>query len=189
MDKSLDAETESRAAIQRLLAQHQSLTAELIALTRELDGVLHDLQGHVVPSAPFEVQSPPLDGLPKHPTQSPVEIQKEAELALRRGMDAMRESASARQRSRHFRTSRRGISLDGAGSPPAGGAVKEIQTLSKREQEVLHLMVKGKTSKQIAAELGISFKTAVTHRASIMGKLDVHEVASVVREAILRGLV
>jgi hypothetical protein len=36
---------------------------------------------------------------------------------------------------------------------------------------------------------GISFKTAVTHRASIMSKLDVHEIASVVREAIRRGLV
>jgi len=50
-------------------------------------------------------------------------------------------------------------------------------------------MVEGKSSKEIAASLGISFKTAVTHRASIMGKLDVHEVASVVREAIRRGLV
>jgi DNA-binding NarL/FixJ family response regulator len=50
-------------------------------------------------------------------------------------------------------------------------------------------MVAGRSSKQIAAELGISFKTAVTHRASIMGKLNVHEVASVVREAIRLGLV
>jgi DNA-binding NarL/FixJ family response regulator len=61
--------------------------------------------------------------------------------------------------------------------------------LSKRELQVLTLMVEGKTSKEIAAQLGISFKTAVTHRASIMNKLDVHETASVVREAIRRGLV
>jgi len=61
--------------------------------------------------------------------------------------------------------------------------------LSKRELQVLGLMVEGKTSKEIAAHLGISFKTAVTHRASIMNKLDVHETASAVREAIRRGLV
>jgi DNA-binding NarL/FixJ family response regulator len=59
----------------------------------------------------------------------------------------------------------------------------------RTSREVLTLMVKGLSSKEIAAALGISFKTAVTHRASIMGKLDVHEIASVVREAILRGLV
>jgi DNA-binding CsgD family transcriptional regulator len=61
--------------------------------------------------------------------------------------------------------------------------------LSRREFEVLRLMVDGMTSREAAAELGISFKTAVTHRASIMSKLDVHEIASVVREAIHRGLV
>jgi len=49
--------------------------------------------------------------------------------------------------------------------------------------------VEGKTSMEIAAQLGVSFKTAVTHRASIMSKMDVHETASVVREAIRRGLV
>jgi DNA-binding NarL/FixJ family response regulator len=54
---------------------------------------------------------------------------------------------------------------------------------------VLRLIVAGKSSKEIAADLGISFKTAVTHRASIMSKLDVHEIASVVRESIRRGLV
>jgi DNA-binding NarL/FixJ family response regulator len=61
--------------------------------------------------------------------------------------------------------------------------------LSRREQQVLTLIVAGKSSQEIAATLGISFKTAVTHRASIMSKLDVHEIASVVREAIRRRLV
>jgi FixJ family two-component response regulator len=51
------------------------------------------------------------------------------------------------------------------------------------------LIVAGRSSKQLAVELGISFKTAVTHRASIMSKMEVHEIASVVREAIRRGLV
>jgi DNA-binding NarL/FixJ family response regulator len=62
-------------------------------------------------------------------------------------------------------------------------------SLSKREMQVLRLIVEGKTSKEIGAELGVSFKTAVTHRASIMTKMGVSETASVVREAIRRGLV
>jgi len=61
--------------------------------------------------------------------------------------------------------------------------------LSKRELQVLALMVAGGSSKEIAAQLGISFKTAMTHRANIMTKLKVHETASAVREAIRRGLV
>jgi DNA-binding CsgD family transcriptional regulator len=61
--------------------------------------------------------------------------------------------------------------------------------LSKRELQVLELMVAGKTSREIAAELGVSFKTAVTHRANLMAKLKVHETASAVREALRRGLV
>lgn len=82
----------------------------------------------------------------------------------------------------------------GVGSPaapngPQPTVVPARNGLSKRERQVLALMVDGKTSKEIAAELGISFKTAVTHRASIMSKMDVHETASVVREAIRRGLV
>jgi DNA-binding NarL/FixJ family response regulator len=77
---------------------------------------------------------------------------------------------------------------DGVRAGHAGIAAPR-SSLSKRETEVLRLMVEGKTSREIAADLGISFKTAVTHRASIMSKMDVHETASVVREAIRRGLV
>lgn len=64
----------------------------------------------------------------------------------------------------------------------------EGRALSRREREVLALIVQGKTSRQIAATLGISFKTAVTHRSSIMDKMDVHHTASLVREAIRQGL-
>jgi DNA-binding NarL/FixJ family response regulator len=76
----------------------------------------------------------------------------------------------------------------GNGSQPAPGAGVQ-SLLSKRELEVLKLMVEGRTSREIGVALGISFKTAVTHRSSIMSKMDVHETASVVREAIRRGLV
>ncbi|MBZ5623998.1 MAG: LuxR C-terminal-related transcriptional regulator [Acidobacteriia bacterium] len=80
-------------------------------------------------------------------------------------------------------------SRNNQGNNPETVAAPTRNGLSKRELQVLALMVDGKTSKEIATALGISFKTAVTHRASIMCKLDVHETASVVREAIRRGLV
>jgi DNA-binding NarL/FixJ family response regulator len=61
--------------------------------------------------------------------------------------------------------------------------------LTPREREVLQLIAEGNSTKQVAAILGISPKTAESHRARIMKKLDVHEVAGLVRYAIRRGLV
>ena len=61
--------------------------------------------------------------------------------------------------------------------------------LSPREREVLQLVAEGKTTKEVAAALGISFKTAETHRAHIMTKLDIHETAGLVRYAIRSRLI
>lgn len=61
--------------------------------------------------------------------------------------------------------------------------------LSARERQVLQLVGEGKSTKRIAAHLGISVKTAESHRARLMKKLDMHETASVVRYAIRRGLI
>jgi DNA-binding NarL/FixJ family response regulator len=61
--------------------------------------------------------------------------------------------------------------------------------LSPRELEVLRRVVDGKSTRQIAAELGIAFKTAACHRSNLMAKLDVHETASLVRRAIELRLV
>src|SRR5574337_732899 len=61
--------------------------------------------------------------------------------------------------------------------------------LSSREREVLQLVAEGKTTKEIARLLGISTKTAETHRDHIMKKLDIHETASLVRYAIRRGVI
>ena len=61
--------------------------------------------------------------------------------------------------------------------------------LSPREREVLQLVAEGKTTKEVAAALGISFKTAETHRANIMAKLDIHETAGLVRYAIRNRLI
>jgi len=61
--------------------------------------------------------------------------------------------------------------------------------LTSREREVLQLVAEGKTTKEIASLLGVSVKTAESHRAHMMQKLDIHETASLVRYAIRRGLI
>jgi DNA-binding NarL/FixJ family response regulator len=63
------------------------------------------------------------------------------------------------------------------------------EPLSDRERQVLQLVAEGKTSKEVATVLGISVKTAESHRNHIMEKLDIHEVAGLVRYAIRRGLI
>ena len=61
--------------------------------------------------------------------------------------------------------------------------------LTPREREVLQLVAEGKTTKEIASTLGLSVKTADTHRSKIMRKLEIHDTAGLVRYAIRRGLV
>ena len=61
--------------------------------------------------------------------------------------------------------------------------------LSGRERQVLQLVGEGRSTKAIAVQLGISVKTAESHRARLMKKLDIHETASLVRYAIRRGLI
>ena len=61
--------------------------------------------------------------------------------------------------------------------------------LSPRERQVLQLVAEGKTTKEIAVVLGVSIKTADSHRARIMRKLDIHDTAGLVRFAIRRGLI
>jgi two-component system, NarL family, response regulator NreC len=61
--------------------------------------------------------------------------------------------------------------------------------LTDRERQVLQLIAEGKTTKEAAVILGVSVKTAESHRSSLMSKLDVHSTAEVVRYAIRRGMV
>ncbi len=61
--------------------------------------------------------------------------------------------------------------------------------LTLREREVLQLVAEGKTSKEIAALLGISTKTTESHRTNIMDKLNIRDTAGLVRYAIRQGLI
>ncbi len=61
--------------------------------------------------------------------------------------------------------------------------------LTPRQREILQLIAEGHSSKQIAQLLDASVKTIESHRASLMERLDIHDVAGLVRYAIRHGLV
>jgi two-component system response regulator NreC len=61
--------------------------------------------------------------------------------------------------------------------------------LTSRERQVLQLIAEGKSTKDVAALLGVSVKTAESHRSRLMQKLDIHETATLVRYAVKHGLV
>jgi DNA-binding NarL/FixJ family response regulator len=65
----------------------------------------------------------------------------------------------------------------------------EVRELTPREIDVLRLMSEGLSTKQIGAKLGVSFKTAASHRAHILSKIGVHETVSAMRWAIRAGIV
>jgi len=75
--------------------------------------------------------------------------------------------------------------------PPGlrGELKKRINRLSPREVEVLQLIAEGKPNKQVAAELGVTFKTVDKHRQHLMSKLDIHDIAGLTRYAISAGII
>lgn len=66
---------------------------------------------------------------------------------------------------------------------------EEAGVLTLREREVLQLISEGKSSKEIAALLGISQKTADSHRHRICIKLETHQIAELVHYAVRQGLI
>jgi len=69
-----------------------------------------------------------------------------------------------------------------------GQAHSAFDTLSPREREVLQLIAEGKATKEVAAMLHVSIKTAETHRRNLMDKLHVDSVAELTKYAIREGL-
>lgn len=65
---------------------------------------------------------------------------------------------------------------------------RPLSCLTPRQREVLQLIVEGYTTRQIAGLLNVSFKTAETHRTKLMQRLDIHDVASLVRYAMSNGV-
>jgi two-component system response regulator NreC len=65
----------------------------------------------------------------------------------------------------------------------------KYETLTTREREVLHLAAEGHSNREIAERLSISPYTAMTHRANLMRKLDLHSQTDLVRYALQRGII
>ena len=65
----------------------------------------------------------------------------------------------------------------------------KYETLTTREREVLQLTAEGHTNADIAARLGISSRTAETHRSNLMHKLSLHTQADLIRYALRRGII
>jgi DNA-binding NarL/FixJ family response regulator len=65
----------------------------------------------------------------------------------------------------------------------------DYERLSKREKQVLVLLAEGKTSREIARYLNISIKTAMTHRAHVMEKLNLHSRAALIKYAFRKKII
>jgi RNA polymerase sigma factor (sigma-70 family) len=65
---------------------------------------------------------------------------------------------------------------------------QRLTTLTRREREVLRLVVKGLLNKQVGAELGVTVKTVKTHRGRVMKKMQAASLAALVRMAQALGL-
>jgi DNA-binding NarL/FixJ family response regulator len=93
---------------------------------------------------------------------------------------------------RSFFTSRAAdMLLDGFRRPNAAPDPDALlrSRLTSREREIVQLLAEGKSSKEVAVALGISVKTAETHRANIMRKLELHSVSELVRYAVRNQII
>jgi DNA-binding NarL/FixJ family response regulator len=70
-----------------------------------------------------------------------------------------------------------------------GGSADPLDALTPRQREILQLAAEGHSSKEIAQRLGLSFKTVEAHRAQLMHRLGLHDLAGLVRFAVRVGLV
>lgn len=70
-----------------------------------------------------------------------------------------------------------------------GEPVAEDEALSPRQREVLQLIAEGKSTREIAERLNLSVKTVETHRAQLMQRLDIFDVAGLTRHALRIGLI
>jgi DNA-binding NarL/FixJ family response regulator len=70
-----------------------------------------------------------------------------------------------------------------------GGEPRTLELLTPRQREILQLIAEGQTTKEIARTLHISVKTVETHRMQLMERLDIHDVAGLVKYAIRTGLI
>ena len=64
-----------------------------------------------------------------------------------------------------------------------------MDALTARQREILQMIAEGKSTKQIAYQLNVSVKTVETHRAALMERLDIHDIAGLVLFAVRHGVI
>jgi DNA-binding NarL/FixJ family response regulator len=99
------------------------------------------------------------------------------------------EAIRALLRNRGFLTERMHVAARGAGPRRAAAVTRASERLTPREREVLQLLTEGKSNKEIGLLLGVTTKTAETHRAHIMAKLHLHSMSELVRYAIRNRII
>src|ERR1700727_2180981 len=72
---------------------------------------------------------------------------------------------------------------------PVSDTQPKAGRLTARQREIVQLLAEGKSSKEVAVALGLSVKTAETHRANIMRRLDCHSVSELVRYAVRNNII
>ncbi len=77
----------------------------------------------------------------------------------------------------------------GEGNPAAPGGADPYDALTDREKQVLKLVAEGHSNKEVAEVLGISVKTAMSHREHVMEKLGVHNRTELMRFALKKGVI
>jgi DNA-binding NarL/FixJ family response regulator len=87
------------------------------------------------------------------------------------------------------RVSEAASNAPGSSGDGAGLSQSSRGRLTPREREILQLLAEGKSNKEVAGYLGISVKTAETHRANIMLKLDFHSITELVRYAVRNKII
>lgn len=70
-----------------------------------------------------------------------------------------------------------------------GGKTHQDDRLTPRQREILHLIARGFATREIAVQLHVSVKTVESHRAQLMQRLNIHDVAGLTRYAIRTGLI
>ena len=81
------------------------------------------------------------------------------------------------------------ITRTGANVEKGESALAPLERLTLRQKEILQLIAEGDTTFEIAQKLNISVKTVETHRMQLMERLDIHDIAGLVRFAIRVGLI
>jgi DNA-binding NarL/FixJ family response regulator len=79
--------------------------------------------------------------------------------------------------------------IDGFSKPTSTKTRLMRKSLTAREREIVQLLAEGKTCKEVAVTLGITVKTAETHRSNIMRKLEMHSVSALVRYAVKTNMI